>query len=1220
MSQSQISQAAEKVDQTASSDSTVRDSQKATDCCIMSNVSEISDTDSDKLSFDWETCETLQVVKAFPISDYGTKLDDLSSSQFLVPEPPSLSGIIDSTVSSSSSSETTDVEEKYVEDDMSSLSNISEIKVSEAPRKHTYGKERVEREGNIYDKICNACLKGHISIVNDILKNCRTTLLPDEDGQTPLYAACIGNHLEVVNLLVDAGYDINHQDKDGKTPLHVAFENNESDLANYLITQYCANTEIRDKENWTPLHTAIDRGYYNYSQHLAQFLCQDVGTEVSWIQLQAACFQENTKYVKFLLDAKTNVNHNSSAGHSPLHIAVTKSNINIINLLLDQNVDINNKTIDCKTPLHIAVENGEETIIQTLLAQDADTNLKDALGNTVLHLAVQSKYEIKPCLLRAGVSKRSLFPASHQLCSIQTVQKIIEHGANVNAVNSIGLTPLWFACSDGQEQLVKILLEKGADPNIADKNNDNSLHAVMYGQCSAGTTQEVMHHCVNINAANKDGATPLLLACSTAQAESVRLLLEAKADPNIADADGDACLHAAIAAGCSKGTLQEIIDNGGDVNAVNNRGRTALLMSCSFGQIDSVNVLLGAGADPTLADEKGISCLHAAIDGRCNKETFHALLDHGVHIDTKTKDGTNALLSACRREQSEVVRFLLEAGADVNASKPDGDTILHVAVSSNCSKETLQCIMHHGAVVNAVNSNNETALFLACGSGQEESVKVLLNNAADPNIPESAEGYRSLHAAVHGNCNSEILQEIANKAYVDAQTVYGETALFFACLFRQQNSVKVLLKTGADPNIATAVGKTSLHAAVTAGCSKKIIQAIIKHGADVNVADSQSVTPLLLACERGALETINVLINAGAHINITDSYGETWIHWAMKGNCSKETLRAIISHGTDINTANDMHCTPLMLACMLGKVEYINQLLHAGADIEIRGFKGATCIHHAIGRIPYRIIGKDILQTIIDHGADVNATDNHGKTALMEACEMRNVDAINILLDAGIDTNISDSFGNTCLHYAVCGFSSDDLIQRLLKHGAALNAIYHGTQELIKTESTPKCLVRNAEAKKIPQNARVGHHITDAFNTCNHHTTDGPSSGKETLQSLIDRGVDVNATNKHGETALMIACHKGNVEVINVLLNAGANSNITDDSGETCIHHACSKETLQAIISHGADVNAVNNNGKTALMKACKEGDTDAINVLVNAEADLNIKDTMGCTLIHKQA
>ena len=445
---------------------------------MTSDFSESFDPDSEKLSFDWETCETLQVVKAFPISDYGTKSDESSSD--MVPEPASVSGIIDSTSNNSSSSDTASKEAKDIEDDLYSFSNVSDINVTNALQKHEYEKERVERKGKVYDKLYNACLKGQISIINDILKTCTTALMPDQNGQTPIYAACIGRHPEVVNLLIDSGYDVNHQDNDGKTPLHTAFEHHEPELAETLITLFHARTDIRDNQNYTPLHTAFDRGYNSYSQQLSRLLHQDIGTEVSWIQLQAACFNENAHDVKLILDSNTDVNRSSSVGLTSLHIAVTKSNIDLVILLLNKNVDVDNKA-DGKTPLHAAMEKGDETIIQKLLAYKADINLKDVRGNTVLHSAVQIRQDIQSWILRTGVSSRSLYPASHQAYSIQTVQAIINLSANVNAVNNRGQTPLWLACADGQEQFVKMLLHNGADPNIADDFSDFCLHSAMYG-------------------------------------------------------------------------------------------------------------------------------------------------------------------------------------------------------------------------------------------------------------------------------------------------------------------------------------------------------------------------------------------------------------------------------------------------------------------------------------------------------------------------------------------------------------------------------------------------------------------------------------------------------------------------------------------------------------------------------------------------------------------
>ena len=225
-------------DQATNQDEIVGDSMILTESQML-GLDEVSDA---KLSYDWE--KDLRMSKAFEIPDSEpNSLTDQQlaedrhkqfEAQFLVPEPPSLSGITDSTTNKSSSSNTTSIEEKYVEDDMSSLSKVSDIMVSKTPPKHEFGKEKVERKGNVYDRLYNACLMGRISIINGILKKCTTTLMPDEDGRTPLYAACIGDHPEVVKLLVDSGYEVNHQDVNGKTPLHVAFENHALILPNFL--------------------------------------------------------------------------------------------------------------------------------------------------------------------------------------------------------------------------------------------------------------------------------------------------------------------------------------------------------------------------------------------------------------------------------------------------------------------------------------------------------------------------------------------------------------------------------------------------------------------------------------------------------------------------------------------------------------------------------------------------------------------------------------------------------------------------------------------------------------------------------------------------------------------------------------------------------------------------------------------------------------------------
>ena len=996
----------------------------------------------------------------------------------------------------------------------------------------------------------------------------------------------------------------NHQDNEGKTPLHRTFESQDADLAKILISELNSSTEARDAQNWTPLHTAIDHGYFNYSHDLkSTFFHQDVSTEVSWIQLHAACVEGRAQDVEVLLDANTDVNHVSSAGYTPLHVAVAKNDLDLVTLLVDRNADVNNMTSRRQTPLHVAAENGNDMIIQKLLTMNSDPNLKDVIGNTSLHLSVQLKQEQK---LQDTAANAKTGNVPCRTCSIQTLQAHIEHGVEVNSANNRRQTALWFACRDGQDEFVKILLHAGANTNISDKYGDSSLHLAIRGHCSRETIQKIIDHDAHVNGANDIGDTALLLASCNAQTEIVRLLLTAKADPNIVNKDGDASLHGAVDASGSEEKLQELIKYGADVNTVNKSGKTPLLLSCFYGQQDSVKVLLGAGADPTISDEQGFSCVHAAVDGRCNKNTLQTLIDHGAHTDAKRKDGTTALLSACRTGQSESVIFLVEAGSDVNIVKPDGNTCLYLAVHGHCSNETLLKIIEQGVNVNIVNNNGQTALLLACFTAQEIYVRPLLEKGADPNI-SNANGYSSILAAVYGNCSNQTLKEIITyKADLDSQNNKGRTALTLACLCRQQDSVKILLEAPSNPNIADNDGYTSLHAAVTGGCSKKIIKSIIDHGGDVNATDKENCTTLWIACAKSNTDAINVLLKAGSDTNIAlDDSGVTCLMQAVDTDCSKEVLQALIDHRADVNAIDKENYTALWIACAKSNTDAINVPLKAGADTNIAlDDSGDTCLMCAVEND----CSKEVLQAIIDHGGDVNATDQQNCTALLIACDKSNTDAINVLLNAGADTNIAlDDSGDTCLMQAVYKDCSKEVMQDIIDHGADVNA----TDKTHDTALRIACVKGNTNAVNVLLKAGADTYIVKDGCTCLISAVNNDCS-KEVLQAIIDHGADVNATDQQNCTALFIACDKSNTDAINVLLNAGADTNIAlDDNSTTCLMHAVfknsSKEVLQTFIDHGADVNATSNENATALWLACDERNKHAISVLLKAGANTNI-------------
>ena len=329
-----------------------------------------------------------------------------------------------------------------------------------------------------------------------------------------------------------------------------------------------------------------------------------------------------------------------------------------------------------------------------------------------------------------------------------------------------------------------------------------------------------------------------------------------------------------------------------------------------------------------------------------------------------------------------------------------------------CSKATLQAIISHGADVNAVNNNGETALMKACKVGDTETLNVLLNAEADINIKNTM-GCTLIHHAVLRGCSRATLQAIINHgADVNATEKNNMTALMIACIQKNEEPINVLLKAGANPNIAHARGQTAIHCAVLGKCSKEALQAIIDHGADVNAPNNNSVTALMTACQEGNVEAINILLDAGADPNSIEVYGRTCLHVAVIGLCSKEVLQKLIGHGVNVNARRKYDITALMIACMQGEtqkrnIDVINVLLNAGADPNYVTVDGETCLHTAVrGHC-----SKEVLQKLMDHGVNVNVRSKYGETAIKIAClqgisQKVNIDAINALLNAGADLTL----------------------------------------------------------------------------------------------------------------------------------------------------------------------------------------------------------------------
>jgi ankyrin repeat protein len=283
--------------------------------------------------------------------------------------------------------------------------------------------------------------------------------------------------------------------------------------------------------------------------------------------------------------------------------------------------------------------------------------------------------------------------------------------------------------------------------------------------------------------------TALLIAAQEGAADVVEALLQAGADVNKVDEDGDAPLTVAASAPIAA----MLIERGADVNWANRFGATALWLAAKGGRVDVVKVLLQAGADVNKADENGDAPLTVAASAAIAT----MLIERGADVNAANRRGVTALLIAAQEGDAYVVEALLKAGADVNKVDEDGDAPLSVVATAT----TATLLIERGADVNAVNRRGRTALLIAGVNGRADVVEALVQAGADVMVDRS--GRLPLTVAAEEGCWSfvTLLARLSRHANVDALSSSGKTALWVALESDEpeaREAATALICAGAD--------------------------------------------------------------------------------------------------------------------------------------------------------------------------------------------------------------------------------------------------------------------------------------------------------------------------------------------------------------------------------------------------------------------------------------
>ena len=272
-----------------------------------------------------------------------------------------------------------------------------------------------------------------------------------------------------------------------------------------------------------------------------------------------------------------------------------------------------------------------------------------------------------------------------------------------------------------------------------------------------------------------------------------------------------------------------------------------------------------------------------------------------------------------------------------------------------------------------------------------------------------------------------------------------------------------------------------------------------------------------------------------------------------------------------------------------GPAELATMLLDKGAKVDLRDSENKTALHLAAeaGNIP-------VMEVLLDRGADINAKDKSGMTPLILVCraDSKRADVAALLLSKGADVNAGTDLGQTALMYLIVSKDySPELINAILGGGADLNSQDNsGVTVLMHSIRLQDQRWQLSAALATQPNVDLAIADNKGDTALHYAAVAGYDDAGKLINVLMQKGANVNAQNKNGQTPLFCAVHEDRAKnLATLIINGKADVNLADEDGITVLHKAASMNNvslMKFLIDNGADITAKAKNGQTVLFAA----------------------------------
>ena len=1068
----------------------------------------------------------------------------------------------------------------------------------------------------------------------------------DEPQQTPLMLAAKFNDEEVVEFLIERGASLEMRDDQDRTPFHYAAEGGK--VRNLLrLIEHGVDVLQKDEHGYSALHLAASNGHTNSVRLLIEHGADvNDGVDVvvdehGYSSLHLAAANGHTNSVRLLIEHGADVNEFTSSlddpGYTPLMLAAEKGHLQTVQVLLQNAGDPHRGNEMAWLPLHFAAKGDHTEMVKFLLEHDGNVLAATACGKTVLHLATR----------------------------LDLVMILVYRGANIQAKDILGRTPLHVAAEKGQTDTVNYLLDHGADVNSRDRNGLLALYCALKGG-HATTAKFLMDRgseSLLSNDPNLLGSYEADLLQSSAReglVDIVEFLLNSGVYVDAVPSNGDSLLtpleEAASTGHCDVVTM--LLEQGayinGNVSSRRERLRERQIESFSWedryylenicplyaalhaGQGEVAKLLLERGANVS-----NLKCgsLQALSDLAAEHGLFDVLklLDNYALDDMedyRLKGGDTILTSAVGRMDFPLVSHLLQNGMDVNKKNEFGNTALHIIFLRGMqdkkpqkAMEMFKLLVSFGADINAINNTFETPLHYAVDFEAEECISLLLELDCKIDFEVPLKESPLILATLKGKCKlvEELLQcgaDVNQKCGRDEQTPLHAVVKSF----NRPALAQIMLLHGADLETKDFVEETPLSKALEM-VDEELIEVFLNWGSTVNTMNKFGETTLMKAVEHPKVWIVKTLLEHGASVNATDQRGRSPLH--HMASHAVEVCKLLLDNGSCVNITDDDGETPLHQATY--DPEIVKILLDHTADVRALDKKNRTPLHAA----SYEGVCRSV-ELLIQSGADLNAADNQGWTPLHIAAAAGRLDTVRVLIQNGSDIAAVVKTGRTALHLAGKR-GRRSVVELLINHGSDINSKdYRGHSILgamFKCRSSEMLDYGNWDIVKY-----YLEHGGDKF------AVDG-ETGRTTLHfaashqflstvdELLDQQLALEARDKNGESPLHRAVASGTDEIIKHLVDRGADVHAVNKRGQTPLLVSLARHRSNLLLKHKPDVQQADGDGNTPLHLAIYNPrnaqetfydplpfSTDDVSFLLKAGADIHSRDKQGNTPLHVAA